>query len=198
MQDTLLIYHDLIAGIVAAMDARDSYTASHSDRVSCMAQQLCTLMQHPNTETIHIAAHLHDIGKIGVPDAILQKPSPLTDKEWVIMKSHSEIGYQILSKVAGFEEVANIVRHHHERWDGKGYPLGLIAKAIPCGSRIIALADSIDAMLSERYYRNALPMWKCKQEIERNAGTMYDPQLVHTLLEHWWLVEHVYVSHKPC
>lgn len=192
MQDILLIYHDLIEGIVAAMEARDAYTASHSQRVSEMAQQLCRLLEMTDCEAIHIAAHVHDIGKIGVPDEILKKSAPLTPAEWSLMKDHSEAGYRILTKVNGFEEVAGIVRHHHERWDGKGYPLGLAAEEIPIGSRIIALADSIDAMLSERNYRKAMSLEQCKSEIEKNAGLMYDPRLTQVVLRHWSLVEGLY------
>ncbi len=196
MYDTLSIYHDLIEGIVAAIEARDSYTASHSQRVSEIAQQLCSILQLEGAETIHIAAHLHDIGKIGVPDAILQKPSALSPEEWALMKDHAEIGYQILSKISGFEEVAKIVRHHHERWDGKGYPMGLSAVEIPIGSRVIALADSIDAMLSKRNYRMAMSFAQCKQEIEKNAGVMYDPKLVQAVMEHWVVIESLYTSSR--
>lgn len=187
MQETLLIYHDLIEGIVTAMDARDPYMASHSKRVSDIAELICQRMNlpDPERETIHIAAHLHDIGKIGVPDAILIKSTALTDSEWEMMKNHSETGFQILSKVARFEKVAEIVRHHHERWDGKGYPLGIADEQIPIGSRIVALADSIDAMLSNRNYRNALSFEQCRKEIEKNAGIMYDPDVVTLVLTNW-------------
>jgi putative nucleotidyltransferase with HDIG domain len=187
MKETLLIYHDLIEGIVTAMDARDRYTASHSKRVSDIAELICKHMNlsDKERETIHIAAHLHDIGKIGVPDAILIKSTALTDTEWEMMKNHSEIGFQILSKVSRFEKVAEIVRHHHERWDGAGYPLGIAEEQIPMGSRIVALADSIDAMLSNRNYRNALSPAQCRQEIETNAGIMYDPAVVAIVLQYW-------------
>lgn len=194
MKDTLMIYHDLIEGVVAAMDARDSYTASHSERVSDIAQQICHLIKlsQAETDTIHIAAHLHDIGKIGVPDSVLSKSSSLTDDEWDLMKNHSEIGFQILIKINGFEEVANIVRCHHESWNGKGYPLGLASEDIPLGSRVIALADSIDAMLSDRKYRKALPTAQCRAEIEKNSGIMYDPTVTKTVLENWLLVSAIY------
>ncbi len=190
MQNALLIYHDLIEGIVAAMDARDPYTCSHSQRVSEIAQRVCQIIRLPKSkaETIHIAAHVHDIGKIGIPDSILTKSSALTDHEWELMKSHSEIGFQILRKVNGFGEVAKIVRHHHERWDGKGYPLGLAAEDIPQGSRVIALADSIDAMLSERKYRKAMSLLQCKNDIERNIGVMYDPAIAEAVLNNWLVV----------
>ena len=195
MQNTLTAYLDLIEGIIAAMDARDTYTAKHSERVADLAELICEMLKLPycNAETIHIASHVHDVGKIGVPDSVLTKASKLTDEEWELMKAHSEIGYRILEKVAGFDEVAVIVRHHHERWDGNGYPFGLAGKEIPFGSRVVALADSIDAMLSDRKYRKSLPFLKCKEEIERNSGIMYDPVVAKTVLEHWNLVEELII-----
>ncbi|WP_330634584.1 HD-GYP domain-containing protein [Anaerovorax sp. IOR16] len=153
--DSLLLYHDLIFGIVTALEARDEYTASHSIRVSDMTEQICCLLNlsEEEMETIHIAAHLHDIGKIGIEDHILRKSGPLNKGEWLLMKQHPVIGYEILKKVERFELIAAIVRHHHERWDGMGYPDGIKGKAIPLGSRIIAITDSIDAMLNDRQYR---------------------------------------------
>jgi len=194
MRDTLMIYHDLIEGIVTAMDARDPYTASHSERVSDIALRICQMigLSEAETETIHIAAHVHDIGKIGVPDSVLTKSSALTDKEWDLMKSHSEIGFQILGKVNGFSEVAKIVRHHHERWDGNGYPVGLNGENIPLGSRVIALADSIDAMLSRRKYRRAMTIAQCRNEIERHTAIMYDPEIAKAVLKNWPSVTALY------
>ena len=194
MQDNLIIYHDLIEGIVTAMDMRDHYTASHSERVSAVSQQICQMLKLPkrDTETIHIAAHLHDIGKIGVPDSVLRKASALTKEEWTQMKCHCEIGYQILSKVKGFETVAQIVRHHHERWDGRGYAIGLKGAEIPLGARVIALADSIDAMLSNRSYRNSFTLLQCKAEIAKNSGAMYDPEITGLVLKQWETVTAIY------
>ena len=187
MQNNLLIYHDLIAGIVEAMDARDPYTASHSARVSDITELICRLLDLSDTEkeTVHIAAHVHDIGKIGVPDSILTKNSALTEEEWEIMKSHPETGFKILDKISGFHEIAGIVLHHHERWNGGGYPDGLMKDEIPLGSRIIALADSIDAMLSSRTYRKAIPMEHCRMEIKQNLGVIYDPEITRIVLDHW-------------
>ena len=195
-RSALLVYHDLIEGIVTAMDARDPYTASHSERVSDIALWICQIMNLSEdiTEAVHIAAHVHDIGKIGVPDSVLLKSSALCEEEWNVMKSHSEIGSHILERVAGFSEVSIIVRHHHERWDGKGYPIGLSAQRIPLGSRVIALADSIDAMLSNRKYRAAMSLGRCKMEIERNAGIMYDPSIAEKVIQNWADLERVYAS----
>ena len=123
----LMQYHDLIESIVAAMDARDAYTAKHSDRVADMVLVLATALDLSEDETtlLHMAAHLHDIGKIAVPDSVLRKAGPLTNPEWEEMRRHPVTGYEILRKVDDFKEIAVLVRHHHERWDGRGYPDGL-------------------------------------------------------------------------
>lgn len=188
--NSLLLYHDLITGIVTAMEARDAYTASHSMRVSDMTEQICELLQLEEslTETIHIAAHVHDIGKIGIEDSILRKDGPLDAEEWIEMRQHPTIGHAILNKVGSFEQIATIVRHHHERWDGKGYPDGIQGKRIPLGSRIIAIADSIDAMMSNRLYRKRMSSHQCKLEIERNSNIMYDPFISQLVLKNWFQI----------
>lgn len=179
--------HGLVDCITNALDARDPYTAHHSLRVSDMACLLCGYLglSEEETSVIHIAAHLHDIGKIGVPDAILRKPDRLTDEEWSVMKDHTKIGAEILCETPGFAQVAKIVMHHHERYDGWGYPNNAELTDIPLGSRIIAVCDSIDAMASSRAYRRALPLDTCRSEIEKGIGTMYDPQVAMTALAHW-------------
>lgn len=183
----LMQYHDLIESIVAAMDARDAYTAKHSDRVADMVLVLATALGLSEDETtlLHMAAHLHDIGKIAVPDSVLRKAGPLTNPEWEEMRRHPVTGYEILRKVDDFKEIAVLVRHHHERWDGRGYPDGLRGADIPLGSRILAVADSIDAMMSSRSYRPAMTSAACRREIERNNGIMYDPCVAAAALEHW-------------
>ncbi|MGN0738725.1 MAG: HD-GYP domain-containing protein [Treponema sp.] len=180
-------YHDLIAAIVTALEERDIYTQCHSMRVADMSQKIASLLNlsESETELIHIAAHLHDIGKIGIDDAILRKAGKLNDDEWEIIKSHTTIGYKILHKIEAFADVSKIVLHHHERWDGKGYPEGISGTRIPFGSRIIAVADSIDAMMSSRVYRSGLPSEKCYLEIQKNIGKMYDPQIAPVVLENW-------------
>jgi HD-GYP domain-containing protein (c-di-GMP phosphodiesterase class II) len=180
-------YHDLVECITSALDARDPYTGNHSRRVSDMACFLCGKLGLSQTETqeIHISGHLHDIGKIGIPDRVLLKTDKLNDEEWVLMKKHPEIGADILSKSPHFSRIAAIILHHHERWDGRGYPFGAKGEEIPLGARIIAVCDSIDAMASARSYRKALPLEICKGEIEKNIGIMYDPQVAHSALEHW-------------
>lgn len=188
------VYHELVDCITSALDARDPYTGDHSRRVSDMACAICELMglsQKEYDET-HIAAHLHDIGKIGVPDAILLKPSSLNDEEWAIMKKHPQIGADILAKSPHFSRISAIILHHHERFDGKGYPFGAKSEEIPLGARIIAVCDSIDAMASARAYRKALPIEICRSEIERNIGQMYDPDVANLILSHWEIAEKMY------
>ena len=183
----LMQYHDLIESIVAALDARDAYTANHSDRVADMVLVLAAALGLDEDETtrIHMAAHLHDIGKIAVPDSVLRKAGPLTRPEWEEMRRHPVTGYEILRKIDDFKEIAILVRHHHERWDGRGYPDGLSGHDIPPGSRVIAVADSIDAMMSSRSYRPAMTSAACRREIEKNSGIMYDPRVAAAALEHW-------------
>lgn len=178
-------YHDLILCIISALEARDSYTSFHSSRVAEMVEALCKFMgiTGDQEELFHISAHLHDVGKIGIRDDVLLKAGRLNDEEWEIMKSHSMQGYEILRKAKLFEDVAVIVRGHHERWDGKGYPDGLAGNNIPLGSRLIAIADSIDAMISDRPYRKGLDVSICKEEIKKNAGIMYDPDVVKAAMD---------------
>ena len=125
---------------------------------------------------------LHDIGKIGIPDAILLKPGPLTPAEWKIMRRHPEIGRQIVERIPFLRGAVPIVYHHHERWDGTGYPLALRGEAIPLGARIFAVADALDAMTFDRPYSRAISFETARAEIERCAGTHFDPDVVATFL----------------
>lgn len=181
------VYHDIIESMAAALDAKDIYTAGHSTRVGNMANKLGIYLgiKDDDLEVLHIAGHLHDIGKIGVPDNILNKNGRLDFEEWELMKKHPEIGYNILSKVKSLEDISYIVLHHHERWDGKGYPNGLCEEKIPLGARIIAVCDSIDAMQSDRPYRKLISDFECRQEIIKNTGIMYDPRIVDCIIENW-------------
>lgn len=179
--------HELVECITSALDARDPYTGDHSRRVSDMACFLCHKMGMTEQEVqeIHIAGHLHDIGKIGIPDRVLLKEGKLDDEEWQLMKKHPQIGAEIMSKSEHFTRIAAILLHHHERWDGRGYPFGAKGEEIPVGARVIAVCDSIDAMASKRSYRNALPMEIVRGEIEKNIGIMYDPQIAQLALDNW-------------
>lgn len=178
---------ELVSCLISIEEAKDAYTAHHSDRVqelSCMlarALGLSDATQH----LISDAALLHDIGKVGVSDAILGKPSRLTDEEFAVIKQHPVIGAKILMQSNYTQELVQIVLHHHERYDGRGYPEGLVGDDIPIGARIIAIADSIDAMTSRRCYRDAMSLEFCREEIEKNVGVMYDPAIAKVALDHW-------------
>ncbi|MBQ8776034.1 MAG: HD domain-containing protein [Treponema sp.] len=152
-----------------------------------MALEVCKILNLDKNETekVHIAAHLHDIGKIGVPDAVLQKQGKLTENEWQQMKKHPEYGANILKKSHRLSELSEIVLMHHERFDGKGYPFGKSGNEIPLGARIIAICDSIDAMTSNRCYRKSLSFETCYNEIKINLGKMYDPQIGQKVLDNW-------------
>jgi len=180
-------FHDLILCIISALEARDPYTSHHSSRVAEMTEKICELigLDDEEKEIYHIAAHLHDIGKIGIRDSVLLKEGKLDDEEWEIMKSHSIQGYNILMNASSFEVVARVVRSHHERFDGKGYPDGLRGNDIPLGARIIAVADSIDAMISDRPYRKGMDINICKEQIKKNVGIMYDPLIAEMVLMYW-------------
>ncbi len=185
------IIHDAVECLIAALEARDLTSAGHSKRVADMSYNLSYEIGlcGEKLEFVYLAAHLHDIGKIGIPDSVLLKKGKLEACEYFQVKRHSEIGYEILSKSKKLKNIAKIVLHHHERWDGRGYPCGLKGEDIPLESRIIAICDAIDAMLSNRPYRKAIGCKKCLFEIESNQYKQFDPQLVEPakkLLEKWF------------
>lgn len=179
------IYHGIIKSLAAALEAKDCYTSGHSKRVAFMTYELSKKLgiKGKELEKIHMAAQLHDIGKIGIPDKILKKDGSLSPQEWEYIKRHSKVGYDILNKSKKLKNISTIVLYHHERWDGKGYPSGLSGVDIPLGFRIIAVCDSIDAMTSERPYRDAMSFEKCINEIIINKGLMFDPVIVEYIEE---------------
>jgi len=174
----------LVSGVVdalcAALDVRDEMTHLHSRRVARMSVCVARVMGLPDelVREIQYAATLHDIGKIGVPDRILRKVGALTDSEWRDMRRHSDLGHQILKGINFLSASAEIVRAHHERWDGSGYPQGIKGEEIPIGSRVFGVVDSYDAMTSRRPYRMALPRGEALAEIRRCAGKQFDPKVV--------------------
>ncbi|KPU27597.1 phosphohydrolase [Caloranaerobacter sp. TR13] len=181
------ISYDIMKCLVASLEAKDIYTGGHSSRVASMIFDLCKKLNLPSYQIsiIYIAAQLHDIGKIGIPDYILNKKDSLTKDEWDKIKSHPEIGYSILIRSNKLKNIAKLVLHHHERWDGKGYPHGLKEEEIPLGSRIIAICDTIDAMTSNRPYRDRFTFKECYDEIIRNRGIQFDPFLVDSIGDLW-------------
>ena len=181
------LFHDVIECLVAALEAKDVYTSGHASRVADMAYDLAKKigMRGNRLDTIHIAGHLHDIGKIGIPDQVLNKKGRLLPHEWAQIQQHPEIGYNILRKSKRLDRMAKIVRFHHERWDGKGYPKGLKGESIPMGARIIAICDTVDAMTSLRSYREPFTWEYCKQEVAFNKGKQFDPVLVDAIGDLW-------------
>jgi len=180
-------YDATLEALAAALDARDRDTGGHSSRVSVytmdMARRLGIREGSAEWMDIERASLLHDVGKIGIADSILNKPGPLTAEEWQEMRKHPAIGYEMLRDVKFLAVAAEIVYSHHERYDGKGYPKGLKDDEIPLGSRIFAVADAFDAMTSDRPYRRALDWRKAREEILTNSGVQFDPKVVEAFLE---------------
>lgn len=178
--------HEFSESLGVAIDAKDPYTRTHSTEVAEAAQVLAgSLGLAPDQiERIHIGGHLHDIGKIGIPDSILNKVGPLEAEEWAMLKQHPDIGARILEPVRTMAEtgIPAMVRHHHEAFDGSGYPHGLAGEDIPLGARIIAVADSLSAMLSDRPYRPRMTYSEALAEVVRCRGTQFDPVVVRALL----------------
>lgn len=183
----LLIYRNAFVAIIAILEARDKYTCHHSERVSIMCERFCRVLNLMpwQIQIIEVAATVHDIGKIGISDATLNKAGKLDEEEWKEMKRHTVIGEEVLLKAGKLLNVAQGVRSHHERWNGTGYPDGLKGADIPYSARIIAICDSVDAMMSTRVYRNALSMDVCRSELINGRNIMYQPELVDVFLKNW-------------
>jgi putative nucleotidyltransferase with HDIG domain len=166
--------------LVATLDARDRYTAGHSTTVAVYARDIAQRLKLSDDEVrlAYLAGMVHDIGKIGIPASILEKPGPLTPQERRAMEEHSSIGERILANVEAYTEIAMIVRHHHERMDGEGYPDGLSGSDIPVISRIICVADAYNAMTSDRPYRDAMPSSVAREQLRQSAGSQFDETVV--------------------
>jgi putative two-component system response regulator len=166
--------------LTAAIEARDLETGEHCRQLGWMGERVARLMGLPELEqtTIRIGGYLHDVGKIAIADRILLKPGPLTDEEYTEMQRHADIGAKIVSTHEAMTGIAQIVRHHHERFDGHGYPDRLAGDAVPLGARIISIADALSAMTSDRPYRKAIALEPAWEEIVRNSGSQFDPAVV--------------------
>jgi diguanylate cyclase (GGDEF)-like protein len=171
------------ASLAHAVDQRDAYTGSHSDRVAAICGDVAERLGLPTDEVelIRVAGSLHDLGKLAIPEEILRKPGELSTAERLLIARHPQIGHRMLESL-GVDPIAEWVLHHHERWDGKGYPDGLSGESIPLGARIIFIADAFDAMTSERLYRAAMSYDEAVAEVERCSGTQFDPRIVEAFL----------------
>lgn len=177
-------YRVTLEALGSAIDTRDVGTHAHSRRVRGYSLAIARAHGVPESQMpdIEHGVLLHDIGKIGIPDAILLKPGPLTPEEWKVMRSHPEIGRRLVEKIPFLRGTISIVYHHHERWDGTGYPLGLRGEGIPLEARIFAIADALDAMTFDRPYSRAISFEAARDEIKRCAGTHFDSAVVNTFL----------------
>ena len=172
-------YRDTLRALGAAIDLRDGPTAGHSHRVALYSLKIAGELglREQELKTLSMGASLHDIGKLAIPDSILLKPGALSQEEWCIMRTHVQIGYDLVKQIPFLSEAAEIVLTHHERWDGTGYPRGLAGMEVPLGARIFAVADTLDAMTSDRPYRSAGSFREAHEEIRRLSEIQYDPQV---------------------
>jgi diguanylate cyclase (GGDEF)-like protein len=186
------------ASLAKAVDARDAYTGSHSERVSDLAARVATRvgLDPEQVELTRLAGSLHDLGKLAIPEEILRKPGALTDSERLVLERHPQIGFRMLDSL-GVDPVADLVLHHHERWDGAGYPDGLAHEQIPLGARIIFVADAYDAMTSDRIYRPKRSAHAALAELRRCAGTQFDPGIVAAFTEELGVSSSVEAVREP-
>jgi HD-GYP domain-containing protein (c-di-GMP phosphodiesterase class II) len=175
----------LLHSLVSAVDAKDAYTCGHSERVALLSRLIAQKagLSQALVERIYLAGLMHDVGKIGVPEAVLQKTGKLTPEEFEQIKKHPEIGARILGDIKQLQDIIPGVLHHHERYDGRGYPSGLAGETIPLLGRIICVADCFDAMTSSRTYRKAMPLEVALTEMRRCAGTQFDPAVTDAFLQ---------------
>ena len=174
----------LVQTLANTIDAKDKYTNGHSTRVAEYSVKIAEALdwEKEAIETLRYEGLLHDIGKIGIPDTILNKPSHLNDSEFNIIQSHTIMGSDIMQDTSSLPGAENVIRHHHERYDGTGYPLHLKGEQIPLDARIVGIADSYDAMSSNRVYRKALPKSVIREELLKGRGTQFDPFLLDVFI----------------
>lgn len=185
LKDVSTTYQNTLLALVTALDAREHETSDHSQRVVEYTVAIANVMgiKSPELDEIGRGALLHDIGKIGVPDAVLLKPGKLTPEEWVEMRKHPDIGFSMIAPIPFLAIPSQIVLSHQERWDGRGYPRGLKGTEMHIGARIFAVADTLDAMTSDRPYRKGTTFANAIEEIKRCAGTQFDPDVVRAFLD---------------
>ena len=185
-----------LASLSAAIEARDPYLRGHSARVTAYAEALARRLgwMGQKLEELRLGGSLHDVGKMSVPEHVLRKPGPLADSEAAALRRPPAEGVRLIVGIERFRPALPYVLFHHERWDGGGYPTGRAGREIPVEARILALADAFDAMISTRPYRPALPLEYALGEVERGAGTQFDPDLAGVFLETWSSAE---IEHAP-
>jgi len=178
------VYRETLASLSNALEAKDAVTSKHTEEVVRLAVAVGAELELDleAVRDLELGAVLHDIGKVRVPEAILNKPGPLTDAEWKVMRTHPEVGERILQPIQSLQAILPIVRHHHERWDGNGYPDRLVGRAIPVGARIVAVCDAFRAMTEDRPYRASLGEAEALSELERCASSQFDPDCVEALV----------------
>jgi HD-GYP domain-containing protein (c-di-GMP phosphodiesterase class II) len=177
----------MLAELSEAIESRDPYTRGHSARVTALAEAVARRLGWDDEQlrSLHMGGTLHDVGKLSVPGRILRKPGPLTPEELAEIRAHPEAGARLIEPIESAHCALPYVLHHHERWDGRGYPHRLAGPAIPLEARVLAVADAFDAMTSHRPYRRALGDDEALAEIDRCAGTQFDPEVVRAFLEVW-------------
>ncbi len=189
-RDDECLYHlkryqqEIMHGMIAVIEALDPYTCDHSRNVANYALLLAEELKLPadQIQIMHYAGLFHDVGKIGIPPEILKKQGPLTDQEYVIVKQHPQKGAHIMSQFSDFQSVVPIILHHHEHFDGSGYPDGLKGDAIPLGARLVAIVDTYDALTTNRCYRKAQESQSALEVISKNSGTQFDPVMVDAFM----------------
>ncbi|HEY6606994.1 MAG TPA: HD domain-containing phosphohydrolase [Gaiellaceae bacterium] len=178
------LYRETLASLSNALEAKDAVTSQHTEEVVRLAVAVAAELdlELDAVQSVELGAVLHDIGKVRVPEAILNKRGALTEEEWEVMRTHPVVGEQIIRPIQSLQSILPIVRHHHERWDGSGYPDGLAGSAIPLGARIVAVCDAYRAMTEDRPYRTALSEAVARNELEQGAGAQFDAHCVQALL----------------
>jgi putative nucleotidyltransferase with HDIG domain len=179
------VWIQFLINLTRYIDKQISFTGKHSAQVAFWVRSTARVLKQDEemAQTLFWAAMLHDVGKIGVPESVLSKAGPLSDNEWTIMRMHPILGANIVKSTKVFDAIAPMIFHHQEKFDGSGYPFGLKGTDIPLGSRILAVADAYEAMTSHRVYRLALDLTEAQQELSRNRGTHFDPQVVEAFLQ---------------
>jgi putative nucleotidyltransferase with HDIG domain len=178
------LYRETLASLSNALEAKDAVTSQHTEEVVRLAVAVAAELglDLDAVRNVELGAVLHDIGKVRVPESILNKPGPLTDEEWKVMKTHPEVGEHILRPIQSLNGILPIVRHHHERWDGGGYPDKLSGRAIPLGARIVSVCDAYRAMTEDRPYRKALSSLEARKELNEGSGSQFDPDCVEAMI----------------